>query len=126
MTMHPATAATIARLGSAEKTAFGPLSYYQPLISNDAGPIFTGVQTCDPGYQTAAHFHPYVESLFIIEGTMEAWLIGEENNPATLRSGDMISFPAGTPHAFRNPGPDTLRLLGIHNNTTRIVHRLDD
>jgi mannose-6-phosphate isomerase-like protein (cupin superfamily) len=47
---------------------------------------------------------------------MEAWLIGEEASPTTLRPGDMISLPAGTAHAFRNPGPEVLRLLGIHNN----------
>jgi mannose-6-phosphate isomerase-like protein (cupin superfamily) len=56
---------------------------------------------------------------------MEAWLIGEDANPTTLRAGDMISLPAETPHAFRNPGPGVLRLLGIHNNPTRIVHRVD-
>jgi quercetin dioxygenase-like cupin family protein len=121
----PAKTATVARLDTAEKTQFGPLATYQPLIGGDGGPIFTGVQTCAPGYQTPPHFHPYVECLFIVEGTMQAWLIGEETNPTTLRTGDMISLPADTPHAFRNPGPDVLRLLGIHNNPTRIVHRLD-
>jgi quercetin dioxygenase-like cupin family protein len=118
------TSPTVAFLGAAEKTPFGPLAYYQKLIGDDGGPIFSGVQTCAPGYQTPPHLHPYVECLFIIEGTMEAWLIGEEAGPATLRAGDMISLPADTPHAFRNPGPGTLRLLGIHNNPTRIVHRI--
>jgi quercetin dioxygenase-like cupin family protein len=128
MTMYPSTpptAATVARLDAAEKIPFGPLAHYQPLIGGDDGPIFTGVQTCAPGYQTPPHFHPYVECLFIVEGNMEAWLIGEEANPTTLQAGDMISLPAEAPHAFRNPGPGVLRLLGIHNNPTRIVHRLD-
>jgi quercetin dioxygenase-like cupin family protein len=121
----PSKAATVARLDTAEKIPFGPLAHYQPLINGDGGPIFTGVQTCAPGYQTSPHFHPYVECLFIVEGSMEAWLIGEEANLVTLRTGDMISLPGDTPHAFRNPGPGVLRLLGIHNNPTRIVHRLD-
>jgi quercetin dioxygenase-like cupin family protein len=125
MTKSLSNPATIARLDAVEKTPLGPLSYYQPLIRSDAGPLFTGVQTCETGYQTAPHSHPYVESLFIIEGTMEAWLVGQEANQTTLQPGDMISFPPGTAHAFRNPGPGTLRLLGIHNNSTRIVHRLD-
>jgi quercetin dioxygenase-like cupin family protein len=116
---------TVARLDTAEKIPFGPLAHYQKLIGDDGGPIFTGVQTCDPGYQTAAHHHPYVECLFIVDGTMEAWLIGQEATVITLREGDMISLPADTPHAFRNPGPGALRLLGIHNNPTRIVYRLD-
>lgn len=118
-------AATVARLDAAEKIAFGPLSHYQKLIGDDGGPIFTGVQTCAPGYQTPRHHHPYVECLFIIDGTMQAWLVGDESSPATLQAGDMIALPADTPHAFRNPGPGTLRLLGIHNSPARIVHRLD-
>jgi mannose-6-phosphate isomerase-like protein (cupin superfamily) len=120
---EPPKSATVVRLDTAEKTPFGPLAYYQPLLGGDGSPIFTGVQTCAPGYQTRPHFHPYVECLFIVEGIMQAWLIGEEANPTTLRAGDMISLPADTPHAFRNPGPVVLRLLGIHNNPTRIVHR---
>ena len=128
MTEHPASPpmrVAVARLDSAEKVSFGPLAYYQKLIGSDGGPIFTGVQTCAPGYQTRPHFHPYTECLFIIEGSMEAWLVGDETALQTLQAGDMISLPAEAPHAFRNPGPGTLRLLGIHNNPTRIVHYLD-
>jgi mannose-6-phosphate isomerase-like protein (cupin superfamily) len=119
------TQPTVARLAAAEKIPFGPLSHYQKLIGDDGGSIFTGVQTCAPGYQTPSHHHPYVECLFIVEGTMQAWLIGQEATPTTLGVGDMIALPADTPHAFRNLGPGPLRLLGIHNNPTRIVHRLD-
>jgi quercetin dioxygenase-like cupin family protein len=116
---------TVARLATAEEIPFGPLAHYQKLIGDDGGPIFSGVQTCAPGYQTPTHFHPYVECLFIVEGTMEAWMAGQEATATTLHAGDMISLPADSPHAFRNPGPGVLRLLGIHNNPTRIVHRLD-
>jgi len=119
------TTPRIARLDETEKTSFGPLSDYQGLLAAGDTPIFTGVQTCAPGYQTPRHFHPYVESLFILEGTMEAWLIGQEDQVHTLRPGDIIAIPAEVPHAFRNPGPGTLRLLGIHANPERIVHRLD-
>jgi mannose-6-phosphate isomerase-like protein (cupin superfamily) len=119
------TQPTVARLDAAEKIAFGPLSHYQKLIGDDGGPIFTGVQTCAPGYQTPPHHHPYVECLFIVEGTMQAWLIGQVATPTTLNAGDMIALPANTPHAFRNPGPGTLRLLGIHNSPTRIVQRVE-
>lgn len=117
--------AKIARLESAAKVSFGPLSDYQKLFGDDGGPLFTGVQTCAPGYQTARHAHPYDEYLFIVEGMMEAWMVGDESAAVSLKAGDMIRLPAGAPHAFRNPGPDTLRLLGIHNNAHRIVNRLD-
>ncbi len=124
--MLPLTAPCVARLKTAEKISFGPLSHYQNLLGAGDTPIFTGVQTCQAGYQTAPHFHPYVESLFIIDGTMEAWLIGDEENTHTLHPGDMIALPANAVHVFRNPGPGTLRLLGIHASPERIVHRLSE
>ena len=91
----------IARLATAAKIAFGPLAHYQPLIGGDDSPIFTGVQTCAPGYQTPPHFHPYVECLFIVEGTMEAWLIGEEAQVRDL-AGRRHDLSAGG-HAARLP-----------------------
>lgn len=123
--MRDLTEPRVARLDTAEKVPFGPLSHYQNLLGAGDTPIFTGVQTCQPGYQTAAHYHPYVESLFIIEGVMEAWVIGREDAVQTLAAGDMIALPAGAAHAFRNPGPGVLRLLGVHANAERIVHRLE-
>jgi hypothetical protein len=116
--------ARVARLGAAEAVPFGPLSHYQKLFGADGGPLFTGVQTCAPGYQTPPHHHPYAEYLFVIEGAMEAWMIGAEADAVTLGPGDMIALPAGGAHAFRNPGPGTLRLLGVHANPERIVTRL--
>ena len=44
----------------------------------------------------------------------------------TLKVGDIIVLPANQPHAFCNPGPGDLRLLGIHVNPERIVHRQDE
>ena len=123
--MDALSAPIVARLAGAEKVSFGPLSHYQNLLGAGNTPIFTGVQTCQPGYQTAAHYHPYVESLFIIEGVMEAWVVGKEDTMITLRPGDMIALPAQMPHGFRNPGPGVLRLLGIHANPERIVHRIE-
>ena len=122
--MRPSAEAKIARLSEAQSVSFGPLAHYQRLTGEDGLPVFTGVQTCQPGYATPLHWHPYVECLFVLEGTMEAWLIGQKATVTTLHEGDMISLPADTPHAFRNPGPGVLRLLGIHNSPTRIVHRL--
>jgi len=116
--------ARIARLNEAVPIAFGPLATYQRLTGDDDGlPLFTGVQTCQPGYATPLHWHPYVECLFVLEGTMEVWLEGEQARPAQLTAGDLIALPARTPHIFRNAGDGVLRLLGIHASSTRIVHR---
>ena len=119
--MRPSAEARIARLSEAPAVSFGPLSHYQRLTGEDGMPVFTGVQTCQPGYATPMHWHPYVECLFVLEGTMEAWLEGQQLSP-----GDMIALPACTPHVFRNAGDGVLRLLGIHASPTRIVHRLGD
>jgi mannose-6-phosphate isomerase-like protein (cupin superfamily) len=118
--------AKVVRLATAEAVSFGPLAHYQRLTGEDGLPVFTGVQTCQPGYATPLHWHPYVECLFILEGRMEAWLEGQEHQPAQLGPGDMIALPAGTPHVFRNAGDTVLRLLGIHASPTRIVHRVDE
>jgi mannose-6-phosphate isomerase-like protein (cupin superfamily) len=118
------TEAKIARLSESEPVSFGPLSHYNKLIGDDQ-PIFTGVQTCQPGYQTAPHWHPYEEYLFIIEGQAEAWLVAQPDKLMRLSAGDMIALPPETPHIFRNPGPGVLRLLGIHNSPTRIVNRIE-
>jgi mannose-6-phosphate isomerase-like protein (cupin superfamily) len=124
--MRPHTDAKIARLSESEAVSFGPLAHYNKLTGDDGLPIFTGVQTCQPGYRTPLHWHPYVECLFIIEGTMEAWLEGHEDHPSRLEVGDMIALPACVPHVFRNAGEGQLRLLGIHGSPTRIVHRIEE
>lgn len=123
--MRPPAEARISRLATAPSVSFGPLSQYQRLTGDDGLPVFTGVQTCAPGYATPLHWHPYVEYLFVLEGRMEAWLEGQEDHPATLSAGDMIALPACTPHVFRNAGESVLRLLGIHAAPTRIVHRIE-
>lgn len=123
--MEPPATAKIARLKEVEPVAFGPLAQYSKLTGDDGLPVFTGIQTCKPGYQTPLHWHPYVECLFIIEGVMEAWVEGDEA-PSRLHPGDLIALPAGTPHWFRNPGDADLRLLGIHNSPTRIVNRIEE
>lgn len=117
--------AKVARLAEAQPVSFGRLAEYRKLMGDDGLPVFTGVQTCRPGYRTPLHSHPYVEYLFIIEGTAEAWLGGAEDRPVRLESGDMMALPAGAPHVFRNAGTGELRLLGIHCSPTRIVNVLE-
>ena len=114
--------AKVIRLADTEATSFGPLAFYQRLTGNDGLPVFTGVQTCAPGYATPLHWHPYVEYLFVLEGSLEAWLDGQDGTPSRLGPGDMITLPAMIPHIFRNGGETTLRLLGIHTSPVRIVN----
>lgn len=115
----------VGRLAEAERVEFGPLAHYHPLIADGDTPIRTGIQTSAPGYVAPMHWHPYLEMLFIIEGTAEAWLEGEEARPVRLEAGDCIALPANRPHAFRTVGDKPMRLLGIHHSHERIVNYLD-
>lgn len=124
--MRPQAEAKVIRSADIEPTHFGPLAEYRRLTGQDGLPIFTGIQTCAPGYATPLHWHPYVECLFVLEGTMEAFLEGQEATAARLGPGDMITLPACTPHIFRTFGDQTLRILGIHASPARIVNVVSD
>jgi mannose-6-phosphate isomerase-like protein (cupin superfamily) len=124
--MRPQLEAKVIRSAAVEPVSFGPLAEYRRLTGQDGSPIFTGVQTCAPGYATPMHWHPYMECLFVLEGTMEAFLEGQEDAPMRLGPGDMITFPACAPHVFRTHGGQTLRILGIHASPTRIVNVIGD
>ena len=120
--MRPEVEAKVIRSSEVEPVAFGSLAEYRRLTGQDGAPVFTGVQTCAPGYSTPMHWHPYVECLFVLEGSMEAFLEGQHDRPALLGPGDMISLPACAPHLFRTHGDQTLRILGIHASPVRIVN----
>ena len=113
------------KLAEAERVEFGPLSFYHPLVADGDTPVRTGIQTAAPGYVAPMHWHPYVEILFIIEGEMEAWLEGGENDPVRLGPGDSVALPANVPHSFRSVGDQEMRLLGIHSSPDRTVNYLD-
>ena len=122
----PPSGPKLVRSAAVEPVRFGPLSDYRRLTGEDGLPVFTGIQTCEPGYATPMHWHPYVECLFVLEGHMEAVMQGQEDAPLRLGAGDMIALPAHAPHLFRTFGDATLRILGIHASPTRIVNIVSD
>jgi mannose-6-phosphate isomerase-like protein (cupin superfamily) len=115
----------VKHLSQSKRVEFGPLAHYHPLIADGDTPIRTGIQTSAPGYVAPMHWHPYLELLFIIEGTAEAWLEGQEAEPVRLEAGDCIALPPNVPHSFRTVGDKPMRLLGIHHNAERVVNYLD-
>lgn len=115
----------IARLAEQMDVNFGPLATYRRLVGGDEVPVFTGIQTCNPGYMTKMHWHPYIELLFVIEGEATVYLQGREDRADTLQRGDMVALPPGIPHVFGNAGKATLRMLGIHCSPERIVNFVD-
>ncbi|MCB1739004.1 MAG: hypothetical protein KDK91_01440, partial [Gammaproteobacteria bacterium] len=61
---------SVIRLSESDKVPFAEDSYYQPILNGEAGgfPIYTGIQTAEPGYETKPHQHPYLEVLHILDG----------------------------------------------------------
>jgi quercetin dioxygenase-like cupin family protein len=118
-----ADALQVIRLDDAETIAFGPLSHYQPLVGDAEHPlpIRTGIQTAQPGYAAKLHYHPYVETLHILDGAAEAWVGGKEEQKVLLKKGDTLVIPPHTWHSFRVAGAQELRLLGTHLSPQRIV-----
>jgi len=117
--------AKIARLGTADRVEFGELAHYRPLMADGTTPVRTGIQISEPGYVAPMHSHPYVEMLFILEGTADVWLEGGENDKRRLVAGDTVALPANVPHSFSVVGDRQMRLLGIHHSPERIVNYLD-
>ena len=68
------TEASVVRLSESQRVSFAENSSYKPILTGEAGgyPIFTGIQTAEPGYETPPHQHPYLEVLHILEGSAEA------------------------------------------------------
>jgi len=123
--MSNLTEPRIARLAEQADVNFGPLSFYRRLVGGDEVPVFTGIQTCESGYMTRMHWHPYIELLFVIEGEATIYLEGREDAAEKLGAGDMVALPPNIPHVFGNAGQKTLRILGIHTAPERVVNFTD-
>lgn len=119
--------ATVIRLAETKTVPFGPDSFYQLLVGDDAGstPVRVGIQTAEPGYAAGMHSHPYLEIIHVLEGTAEAWLEGQEDRPVRLEVGDTIAMPPNAAHTFRVVGDRVLRIMGIHASPERIVRYRD-
>lgn len=55
-----------------------------------------------PGAAFGMHTHPGEEIAYVLEGTLEYQFDGKP--PVTLKAGESLFIPAGTPHAARNAG----------------------
>jgi quercetin dioxygenase-like cupin family protein len=55
-----------------------------------------------PGVVAPNHKHPGEEIVYVVEGALEYALAGRP--PVTLKAGDVLFIPAGTPHAVKNVG----------------------
>jgi quercetin dioxygenase-like cupin family protein len=55
-----------------------------------------------PGVTAPNHTHPGEEIAFVVEGSLEYALEGQA--PVTLKAGESLFIPAGTPHIAKNVG----------------------
>jgi quercetin dioxygenase-like cupin family protein len=55
-----------------------------------------------PGAAFGMHTHPGVEVAYVLEGSLQYSF--EDKPPVTLKAGESLYIPAGTPHAARNDG----------------------
>jgi quercetin dioxygenase-like cupin family protein len=55
-----------------------------------------------PGVSAVRHSHPGEELVYVTEGALEYQLDGSP--PRTVKAGEVLFIPHGTPHAVRNVG----------------------
>ncbi|MFL5744389.1 MAG: cupin domain-containing protein [Niastella sp.] len=55
-----------------------------------------------PGVLAAKHSHPGEEIVYVLEGELQYQLEGKP--PVTLKAGEVLFIPAGTPHSAKNVG----------------------
>jgi quercetin dioxygenase-like cupin family protein len=84
-------------------------------------PISAYIVKAPPGKGPPLHTHPYVETIFMIEGRATV-TIGDETREVT--AGAIAVVPANTPHRFVNPGDTMLRQIDIHASPTFIQTNL--
>ncbi|WP_247337021.1 MULTISPECIES: cupin domain-containing protein [unclassified Bradyrhizobium] len=65
-----------------------------------------------PGISFPKHSHPGEEVVYVVDGSLEYALDGRP--PVTLRAGEALFIPAGTPHAVKNVGSGTAAELATY------------
>jgi quercetin dioxygenase-like cupin family protein len=67
----------------------------------------------EPGHRLGTHTDSAEEILLILEGTAEA-TVGDESG--RVSAGEMAVVPAMVPHALRNVGDETVRVVGFFSS----------
>ncbi|MEO5881048.1 MAG: cupin domain-containing protein [Caldimonas sp.] len=114
----------VSRLAETEVVSYGPQSDLRVLVGDDAGstPIRAALQTCQPGYVVPYHCHPYIEYLFVLEGSATFTIEVDGVQTVELGKGDTVELHSGVWHAFSTSRMEVTRLLGVHLSPERIVN----
>ena len=114
----------VTRIADTNLVSYGPRSDLRVLVGDDAGstPIRAALQTCQPGYDVPYHCHPYIEYLFVLDGSAAFTIEADSVQKVELQKGDTVELHAGVWHAFTTSPTEVTRLLGIHLSPERIVN----
>ena len=70
---------------------------------------------CRRGDGPDLHFHPFPEAFVVHSGT-SVFTAGKEK--VTVPTGNVVEVPAETPHGFKNPGDEMLRVVSVQPSPT--------
>ena len=76
-----------------------------------------------PPSKAPFHYHSYEEAIYILEGV---GVVNTEKESAEFGPGTSVYLPPGTRHCLENPGPGTVRLLGVFYPSGSPATRYDD
>jgi quercetin dioxygenase-like cupin family protein len=65
-----------------------------------------------PGVAASRHSHPGEELVYVVEGALEYQLDGRP--PVTVKAGEVLFIPHGTPHAVKNVGSSNAAELATY------------
>ena len=98
--------------GPRDGKCFGVVGHKYRLLAtgDETGDRYTLIEAVvPPGDGPPPHEHANEdEAFYVIDGTV-TFMVGEQETEAT--PGTFILVPRGTVHSFRNPGPETARLI---------------
>ena len=75
-----------------------------------------------PGRGPGLHTHPYAE-VFIVQEGEGLFTAGDAER--TVRAGELVAVPPGTPHRFVNSGDGPLRMITVHPSASFATEWLD-
>ncbi|WP_108660849.1 cupin domain-containing protein [Acuticoccus kandeliae] len=106
-----ASLSTVAPTAGATVHLLGTLVTFRATADRTGGAFSLVEAATAPGLGTPAHRQGDAEAFYVLDGAYEFEIDG---NVAVGRPGDFFFVPAGAVHAFRNPGPETARMLIIN------------
>lgn len=81
----------------------------------DEAPVSIFVTVYQRGQGPSLHLHPYPE-VFVVETGTAVFTAGDEE--LVVSEGHIVVVPAETPHGYKNPADDTLRVVSVHASPT--------